>query len=182
MRFIRAMVFASLGFKLLVLGLWWGGGPLLAALAATETAPADPGIPAELYDKSRGFRELLEAARRRGEDLDRREEAVRAREAALKALEQLVGSETAKLEALGAPAGRPGAGGPCGVEVTKIYQSMKPEEAGPILDRLDDDTVRAVFGCMKEKQIGAILAAMNRERAVALTKLLATGKPSPGAP
>lgn len=176
MRVIRAMVFASLGFKVLALGLWWWGSPLLAAFAATEAAPADPGIPAELFNKSRGFREMLEAARQRGDELERREQAVRAREAALKSLEQLLRSETAKVETGGGTAGKAGEAGPCGVEVTKIYQSMKAEEAGPILDRLDDDTVRAVFGCMKEKQIGAILAAMNRERAVALTKLLAGGK------
>jgi flagellar motility protein MotE (MotC chaperone) len=176
MRTMRAVVFASLGFKVLVLSLWWWGSPLLSAFAATG-APVDPGVPAELFNKSRGFREMLEASRQRGDELDRREEAVRAREAALKSLEQLLNAETAKLEPAGGPGGKPGETTPCGVEVTKIYQSMKAEEAGPILDRLDDATVRAVFGCMKEKQIGAILAAMNRERAVALTKLLAEKKP-----
>jgi len=176
MRFIRAMVFASLGFKVLVIGLWWWGSPLLAALAATDAAPPDPGLPSDLLNKSRGFREILEASRQRGDDLERREQAVAAREAALKSLEQLLGTETAKLETGGGAAGAAGEASPCGIEVTKIYQSMKAEEAGPILDRLDDDTVRAVFGCMKEKQIGAILAAMSRERAVALTKVLAGGK------
>ena len=34
-----------------------------------------------------------------------------------------------------------------------------------------------IFACMKERQIGAILAAMNKDRAVALTKALA-GDPS----
>ena len=52
---------------------------------------------------------------------------------------------------------------------------MRPEEAAPIIDRLDDATATRIFGCMKEKQIGAILAAMNRERAVAVTKALAGG-------
>ena len=57
--------------------------------------------------------------------------------------------------------------------MTKIYQNMRPEEAAPIIDRLDDETARTIFGCMKEKQIGAILAAMRPERAVAVTKALA---------
>jgi flagellar motility protein MotE (MotC chaperone) len=52
---------------------------------------------------------------------------------------------------------------------------MRPEDAAPILDRLDDATARSVLGCMKERQIGAILAAMAKDRAVALTKLLAAG-------
>ena len=69
----------------------------------------------------------------------------------------------------------------CGVAVTKIYQSMRPEEAAPIIDRLDDATATRIFGCMKEKQIGAILGAMNRERAVAVTKALAGGEACGGA-
>ena len=47
-----------------------------------------------------------------------------------------------------------------------------PGSAAPIFDRLDDATAKRIFGCMKEKQIGAILAAMNRERAVELTRML----------
>ena len=39
--------------------------------------------------------------------------------------------------------------------------------------KLDDETARTIFACMSEKQIGAILAAMNRDRAVALTQILA---------
>jgi len=73
----------------------------------------------------------------------------------------------------GAAPAPPGEGGPCGVAVTRIYQSMRPDEAARIIDRLDDVTVKRIFGCMKEKQIGAILAAMNRDRAVAVTKALA---------
>jgi hypothetical protein len=73
----------------------------------------------------------------------------------------------------GAAASAPPQAGACGVVVTKIYQAMKPEEAAPIFDRLDDATAMTIFGCMKEKQIGAILAVMSRDRAVALTRVLA---------
>jgi flagellar motility protein MotE (MotC chaperone) len=180
MRWIRGAVLASLMLKLAVVGVWWLGSPAFAEAEAGGGKPAGPtetGVPAELFKKSRGFRELLEAARQRGQELERREAAVAVREAGLKGLEQLLGSEAKRLEALAG--GRPGAEGPCSVAVTKVYQSMKPEEAGPILDRVDDATVRGVFACMKERQIGAILAAMNRERAVALTKLLAGSKPEP---
>ena len=34
-------------------------------------------------------------------------------------------------------------------------------------------TARAIFTCMKKKQIGALLEAMNKDRAVALTKAMA---------
>ena len=119
------------------------------------------------------------------------------REAALKALEATLTAEATRLEKLGpttaraagpalaaagpaaaaaaatatgeAPAGR------CDVALTKVYASMKPEEAAPILDRLDDATAASVFVCMKEKQIGAILAAMKPDRAVSLTHALGGG-------
>jgi len=57
--------------------------------------------------------------------------------------------------------------------VTRIYENMRPEEAAQILDQLDDETLRVVFARMEPKQIGAIVAAMSRERAVAFTKTLA---------
>jgi hypothetical protein len=50
---------------------------------------------------------------------------------------------------------------------------MRPEEAAQILDQLDDETLRVVFARMEPKQIGSIVAAMSRERAVAFTKTLA---------
>lgn len=177
MRWMRAAVLASLCFKVAVLGLWWTGVVRVAREASAADEPAAEGsVPADLLQQSRGFRELLEATHKRGEEIERREKTVAAREAAMKSLEKLLGDEATRLETLAGGAGKPGEGG-CNVAVTKVYQSMKAEEAGPILDRLDDPTVRSVFGCMKEKQIGAILAAMSRERAVALTKLLAGEKP-----
>lgn len=62
--------------------------------------------------------------------------------------------------------------------VAKIYESMKAEDAAPILDRMDDVSVREILLHMKERQIGAILAVMNKDKAVAVTKALASaGKP-----
>src|SRR2546425_4853777 len=53
-----------------------------------------------LFAKSRGFRELLEAVRQRGEELDRREQALATREAAVKALEQRSEEHTSELQSL----------------------------------------------------------------------------------
>jgi hypothetical protein len=156
------------------------GAALLGACRWTEPAqagrpaPATPEVTAEaagvtpdLFAKSRGFRELLEAVRRRGDDLDRREHALAGREAALGALERTLDER----RALEAAAAAPGAS--TGVALAKVYQSMRPDDAAPILDRLDDVTGRAILAGMKERQVAAILAAMSRERAVALTKALA---------
>jgi flagellar motility protein MotE (MotC chaperone) len=50
---------------------------------------------------------------------------------------------------------------------------MRAEDAAPILDRLGDGTLRSVLGRMRERQAGALLAAMTPERAVAVTKAFA---------
>ena len=165
MRWLRLSVVAGLVLKGSIIGVWWW----TSVARAERPAPAESGVAPDLFEKSRGFRDLLEAVRHRGEELDRREETLAAREMALRALEQTVADEAARLDEPAAPTAAVG----CGVAVTKIYQSMRAEEAAPIIDRLDDTTAKAIFGCMKEKQIGAILAAMKPERAVALTKALA---------
>ena len=183
MRVIKGLVLLGLAFKVMVLGLWcWDS----VAHAERQTKPTDAVaetalVPSDLLARSRGFHDLLDAVRQRGQELDEREQAVKARAAAVDALEKTVAEEVARLEALvggkGAPATEATAPAAAGVaaDITKIYESMKAEEAAPILDRLDDATATAILGRMKQKQIGAILAAMNRDRAVALTKALAGG-------
>jgi flagellar motility protein MotE (MotC chaperone) len=191
MRMLRTLALGGLVVKGVLLGTL-----ALAERPSRAVAEAGPspdvkaaGVASELFEKSRGFRDLLEAARHRGAELDAREQAVAAREAALKSLEATVTAEIARLEKLGptpppvtapAAAGSPAtadaaAGGRCDVALTKIYAGMKPEEAAEILDRLDDATAASVFVCMKERQIGAIMAAMKPDRAVALTHALAGG-------
>ena len=120
------------------------------APAAASGRPS--GRPGDLFARSRGFRDLLEAVRERGVELDEREQAVAAREAALKGLEEtLARREHAprglagrgrRVLARGGGAPARGAAGPRrrrrAPALTKIYETMKPEEAGPIFDRLDD--------------------------------------------
>jgi flagellar motility protein MotE (MotC chaperone) len=188
MRIARLVVMLGLGVKLLVLGAWWWNAvaPAYAAKGGESTSAAGTEVPGDLLARSRGFRDLLEAVHQRGVDLDQREQAVAARESALKTLEKTIADEVTRLEGLTRPAG--GAAAPAaadgsvsplpaagGVGVTKIYETMKPDEAGPIFDKLDDATATAILGRMKERQIGAILAAMTRDRAVQLTRLLSHG-------
>jgi flagellar motility protein MotE (MotC chaperone) len=179
MRLIRLGVIASFMLKAVVLATWWTTGIARAEREEPKNAAAlEAAVPPELIRKSRGFLDLLDAAKARSLDLEKREEAAKAREAAMKSLEQLLTSVTAKLEPVAPGGAAAGAGGDvCATSLTRIYASMKPEEAGPILDRLDDANVKAIFGCMKERQIGALLAAMNRERAVALTKAMGLDVP-----
>lgn len=173
---MRWMLVIAVTLKVLALGAWWHmslaeARPEASAPAAAAGA-AEAGVPEDLFTRTKGFRELLEATRKRGEDLDRREEALAGRERTLKALEQTLGGGT---ESVPVPlaSGTDAGGKPCAVAVTKVYQGMKAEEAAPILEKLDDETARTIFACMSEKQIGAILAAMSRDRAVAITQILA---------
>jgi hypothetical protein len=77
---------------------------------------------------SRGFRELLAAVEQRGHDLDRREDAVAAREAALNALAATLGDRVEKLEPV---EGGEEDGRPCAAMVSKVYETMKPEGRRP---------------------------------------------------
>lgn len=199
MRWMPGIVIAAGVVKLVIWGTWWAG-PVVAEVAPPRSsgapeAGAPAGLPPALFEQSRGFREILDAVAARQEALAAKEQALLEREAGLAQLEKAVAEQVARLEALaGMSPGRAGAGAPPqaapsrsaagapepaaeserpGAEIVRIYETMKPEEAAPILDRLDDETLRTILGRMKERQIGAILAAMNRDRAVAFTKLLA---------
>lgn len=45
--------------------------------------------------------------------------------------------------------------------LAKVYESMKPAKAAPILETLDPDTVLEILSRMKERQAAKMLAAMN---------------------
>jgi flagellar motility protein MotE (MotC chaperone) len=118
-------------------------------------------------------RGLVERLERRQRELDARELELDARVATLRTLERAVTDAVVRREAAG-PGGS-ALGTSCRLRggVTKIYEQMRAEQAAAILDRLDDETLRIVFASMEVRRIGAILAEMSRERAVAFTRTLA---------
>jgi flagellar motility protein MotE (MotC chaperone) len=163
---------------------------------APRILPGDPppdGPSAAFAEQSRVLQGLLEAIQRRSAELDLREAELVQRETALDTAEENLDKKIAHLEQLaqqatpGGGAGSPAA--PQGIfgaataaaaaapassmdQLGRIYGAMKAEEAAPLLDRLDDETVHAIFANMKQKQISAILPLMNPDKAVALTELL----------
>ena len=164
MRTIEAVTVRVLVLAVAILGGWWA-----SRAAATPDVPRAPAPIVASEDD--GLRKLLDDVRRRSTELDQRERDVTQRAAALESLEQAVAESLADLESHdGSPAT-----GSCRLRggVTRIYESMRPEEAAQILDQLDDETLRVVFARMEAKQIAAIMASMSRERAVAFTKTLA---------
>jgi flagellar motility protein MotE (MotC chaperone) len=151
--------------------------------------PPPDGPSAAFAEQSRVLQGLLEAIRRRSAELDLREAELVQRETALASAEENLDKKISHLESLAQEKTPPGAGSapvPQGApgsaaadvpvssmdQLGRIYGAMKAEEAAPLLDRLDDETVHAIFANMKQKQISAILPLMNPEKAVALTELL----------
>src|SRR5881296_4241328 len=99
MRWVRVGVLAGLAVKAVIVGAWWW-----TSVAHAERPVAEASVAPDLFAKSRGFRELLEAVRQRGDELDRREQALLARETALRTLEQAVADQVARPEEPGGAA------------------------------------------------------------------------------
>jgi len=164
---MRTTIWCAFVLGVAILGGWW------AARAAATGAEPKSEAPAIVGAGDEGFRKLLDEVRRRTAELDQREREVTERAAALESLEEAVaeslagGTAHAAADVVGDGSCRLRGG------VTRIYENMRPEEAAQILDQLDDETLRVVFARMEPKQIGSIVAAMSRERAVAFTKTLA---------
>jgi flagellar motility protein MotE (MotC chaperone) len=148
--------------------------------------PGD-GPSAGFATDSRGVRILLEALRRRAEELEARDAELARREQAIAEVSRDLDTKIRHLETLAAEARGPGARNGTGAgadpqaasatvasmeELGKIYGGMKAEEAAPLFNRLDAEIVYEVFKHMKQRQISAVLPLMDPEKAVALTELL----------
>lgn len=158
--------------------------------AGSDTVPDPVRIPGDgpstaFTVESRGVQGLVQALRRRDAELAKREAELTRREASIAAAEKALDQKIVHLEALtagvvtGSPAPDGSAGGTSPAVVSsamaglgKIYGSMKAEEAAPLFDRLDTQTVYAIFNHMKQRQISAVLPLMNPDKAVELTELL----------
>ncbi|HEY2388664.1 MAG TPA: hypothetical protein VGK30_17035 [Candidatus Binatia bacterium] len=165
-----------------------GGSAAAGAAKPADVKPADakPGVAKaadaggapEQAGKAQEPRVMIEAIAHRQAELDARERELAAREEHLKVYEQDVTAKIASLEEiekrLQVRAKAASAAIDSAAEsLAKVYSAMKPQDAAPILERLDESTVLTIFGRMKEKQIGEILPLMTKEKAIALTQALA---------
>lgn len=60
-------------------------------------------------------------------------------------------------------------------KLARLYGSMKPEEAVPILSKLDDETVLSILGKMEEEQVSKLLPLFEAQRAANLTQMMLRG-------
>ena len=148
-----------------------GGQQLASIHAATAGAgPRERGAASEVSP-------LLAAISKRQAELDAREKSLAAREERLQLYERDVSQKIEKLEEIEKrlqESSREAAAGAekAAASLAKVYGAMRPAEAAPILERLDDNTVLLILGRMKEKEVGLILPLMTRDRAIVLTRSL----------
>jgi flagellar motility protein MotE (MotC chaperone) len=57
-------------------------------------------------------------------------------------------------------------------QLSNVYGSMNPPEAAALIEQLDVNIALGLLERMPEKRIGQILALMNPERALSITKML----------
>lgn len=62
-------------------------------------------------------------------------------------------------------------------KLARLYGSMKPEKAMPILDALDDDMAIAILSKMEEDQVSKILPLFDTSKSARLTRIMYNGKP-----
>ena len=60
-------------------------------------------------------------------------------------------------------------------KLARLYNEMKPEDAAPILDALDDDTAIAILQRMDEGQASQVLAKFDADKAARITKIMYSG-------
>jgi flagellar protein FlbB len=60
--------------------------------------------------------------------------------------------------------------------LARLYGEMKPDEAVPIINQLDDPTVLAIFGKMEDSQVAKIMAQLDARRAARLSQSMLKGK------
>ena len=150
------------------------------AIAFAASADIAGGAPtsrlgASLQD-SAARRDSTSAAEKRR--LEMREQAVKASEARLAGQVR----QQQQQQAAAAKAGAQGGAGSPSVpydNLARIYQTMKPNRAGPIFEKLDIEVQREVATRMRERATAQIMANMSPQGAVALSMALAGRKVVP---
>ena len=147
--------------------------PALAPVAVTRRQLAPPA-------GHREARALLESLAARQAELEKRELELTAREDRLTLYTEDLTEKISYLESLekeiaGESQAMEEADSEAASSLAKVYAAMKPDDAAPLLDRLDDETVLRILAHMRAKQIGELLPLLDRDKAIVLTQALAGG-------
>lgn len=143
--------------------------------AAKSSVDASPVDPQSLSPSEIG---ILQQLSQRRAALDQRASEIDQREIVLQAAEKRIDEKIAKLEDLqktiAADVQKRGSEEDARLQsLVKIYEAMKPKDAAQIFDQLSMPVLLSVLKRMKELKTAPILAAMDPERAKAVTTALA---------
>jgi len=148
------------------------GKPATGASISADASPVDPQSlsPSEIG--------ILQQLSQRRAALDQRASELDQREIVLQAAEKRIDEKIAKLEALqksiAVDVQKRSAEEDAQLQsLVKIYEAMKPKDAAQIFDQLSMPVLLSVLKRMKELKTAPVLAAMDPERAKAVTTALA---------
>jgi flagellar motility protein MotE (MotC chaperone) len=145
---------------------------------AVAREPPEPPGPPPISDSEKAV--LLELRQRR-QELEAREATIASRESLVTAAEQKLSSRVEelrelqrKLESLDDTRQQQDEAAWKGL--VKVYETMKPRDAGTIFNDLEMPVLLSVIGRMKEAKAAAILAAMSPDKAREVTTQLALAR------
>jgi flagellar motility protein MotE (MotC chaperone) len=146
--------------------------------AAAEPAPAAAEEPFDPQTMTKADYELLQQLAKRRAELDQREKDLADRAAMLEAVQQQVTTKVGEQQKLKSDiekltGGGQDAGSMKYRRLVKIYESMKPDEAARILEKMDGQVLLEVVTRMGERRLAPILAQMDPLKAQAITVAMA---------
>ncbi len=146
--------------------------------AAPSAVPAAAPVEGEPPTFTQNELDVLEKLSQRREELDRREQALTARENLVKAAEMRIDKKIAEMKALQASVE--------GIlkkvddqdqaklkSLVKIYENMKPKDAARVFEQLDMPVLMGVVENMKEQKVAPIMEAMDPIKAKQITDAMA---------
>lgn len=146
--------------------------------AAIEPAPVAAVEPFDPQTMTKADYELLQQLSKRRAELDQREKDLADRAAMLEAVQQQVTTKVGEQQKLKSDiekltGGGQDAGSMKYRRLVKIYESMKPDEAARILEKMDGEVLLEVVTRMGERRLAPILAQMDPLKAQAITVAMA---------
>jgi flagellar motility protein MotE (MotC chaperone) len=156
-----------------------GKRTLLACVGLALLASAGAGEnPEESKPREYGVTTLLEEIRAHRVELDRRARALHDRESQVEDLERLAMQRLAELEKLADTvesriAAWEESNGDAVRQLAKIYSSMPPQRAAPLLEEMDVELATQLVSKMKYKDSAAVLSLLSQERALAMSRKVA---------
>lgn len=131
---------------------------LRAEEALQEERNTIEALQTELEDTRRAMENQRQEIERLYESLARREAELDQRERQLDARAETLNAQAMRFQDL--------------ERLQAIYDTMRPKELAPIVEALEDNVIAHLFAGMSERQVAAVLAEIEPDRAARISKLM----------